>query len=83
MDRGVGLVTRLTRLQVQEQVAISSGDPPDYEGRIVLDCTLLDMERLVRALEAGGFELSNSQVHQNLILHHIGRSMHCSTVLLH
>ena len=72
----------MTRLQVQEQVEGSSGAPPDYEGRIGLDPMLLDVERLVVALETGGFELSNSRVHQNLLLHHIGRSMSRSAVLL-
>ena len=72
----------MTRLQVQEQVADSSGTPPDYEGRIGLDPILLDVERLVAALETGVFELSNTQVHQNLLLHHIGRSMAQSAVLL-
>ena len=60
----------------------SSGAPPDYEGRIVLDPILLDAERLVAALETGVFELRNTWVHQNLLLHHIGRSMACSAVLL-
>ena len=60
----------------------SSGVPPDYEGRIGLDPILLDVERLVTALETGGFELSNTWVHQNLLLHHIGRSMARSAVLL-
>ena len=73
----------MTRLQVQEQAADSSGTPPDYKGRIGLDPILLDVERLVAALETGVFELSNMQVHQNLLLHHIGRSMARSTVLLH
>ena len=41
-----------------------------------------DVERLQTALETGGFELANSRVHQNLVLHHLGRSMHCSTILL-
>ena len=72
----------MTRLQVQEQVGNFSGNPLDYEGRIVLDPTLLDMERLEGALETGVFELSNSRVHQNLVLHHLSRSMHCSAVLL-
>ena len=72
----------MTRLQVQEQVEGSSGTPPDYEGRIALDPTLLDVERLVAALETGVFELSNTWVHQNLLLHHIGRSMSRSTILL-
>ena len=72
----------MTRLQVQEQAEGSSGAPPDYEGRIGLDPILLDMERLVVALETGGFELSNSRVHQNLLLHHIGCSMARSAVLL-
>ena len=83
MDNDVGLVVRLIKLQVQEQVADSSGTPLDYEGRIALDLTLLDVERLQTALETGGFELANSRVHQNLVLHHLGRSMHCSVVLLH
>ena len=73
----------MTRPQVQEQVGDSSGAPPDYEGRIGLDPILLDMERLVVALETGGFKLSNLRVHQNLLLHHIGHSMARSTVLLH
>ena len=77
-----GRVGSLTKLQIQEQAADSSGAPPDYEGRIGLDPILLDVERLVAALETGGFELSNTWVHQNLLLHHIGRSMGRSAVLL-
>ena len=69
-------------LHVQEQVDVFSGAPPDYEGRIALDHTLLDVERLKTALETGGFKLTNSRVHQNLVLHHLSRSMHRSTVLL-
>ena len=72
----------MTRLQVQEQAEDSSGAPPGYEGRIALDPILLDGERLVAALETGVFELSNTRVHQNLLLHHIGRSMGQSAVLL-
>ena len=72
----------MTRLQVQEQADDSSGAPPGYEGRIGLDPILLDAERLVEALETGGFELSNTRVHQNLLLHHIGRSMSRSAILL-
>ena len=60
----------------------SSGAPPGYEGRIGLDPILLDVERLVAALETGAFELSNTQVHQNLLLHHIGHSMARSAILL-
>ena len=82
MDNVVGLGTNLTRLQVQEQADDSSGAPPDYEGRIELDPILLDVGRLVAALETGVFELSNSRVHQNLLLHHIGRAMVQSTILL-
>ena len=67
---------------MQEQAEGSSGTPPDYEGRVELDPILLDVERLVMALETGGFELSNMRVHQNLLLHHIGRSMARSAVLL-
>ena len=72
----------MTRPQVQAQAEDSSGAPPDYEGRIALDPTLLDVERLVAALETGVFELTNTWVHQNLLLHHIGRSMARSAVLL-
>ena len=72
----------MIRLQVQEQADGSSGAPPDYEGRIKLDPILLDVERLVAALEIGVFEMSNTWVHQNLLLHHIGRSMVRSTILL-
>ena len=72
----------MTRLQVRDQAADSSGAPPDYEGRVELDPILLDVERLVAALETGGFELSNTRVHQNLLLHHIGRSMAQSAILL-
>ena len=72
----------MTRPQVQEQAEDSSGAPPDYEGRIALNPTLLDVERLVAALETGVFELSNTRVHQNLLLHHIGHSMSRSAILL-
>ena len=82
MANVVGLGASLTRPQVQEQAEGSSGAPPDYEGRIALDPTLLDVERLVAALETGGFELSNTRVHQNLLLHHIGQSMARSAILL-
>ena len=67
---------------MQEQAADSSGAPLDYKGRIELDPILLDVERLVTALETGVFELSNTRVHQNLLLHHIGRSMAPPAVLL-
>ena len=82
MANVAGHAGNLTRLQVQEQAEGSSGAPPDYEGRIGLDPILLDVERLVAALETGGFELSNTRVHQNLLLHHIGHSMAWSAVLL-
>ena len=72
----------MTRLQVQEQAADYSGAPPDYEGRVELDPILLDAERLMAALETGVFELRNTRVHQNLLLHHIGRSMTRSAVFL-
>ena len=51
----------MTKLQAQEQAEDSSGAPPDYEGRIGLDPILLDVERLVAALETGMFELSNTR----------------------
>ena len=60
----------------------SSGAPPDYEGRIALDPILLDADRLMAALETGVFELRNTRVHQNLLLHHIGQSMARSAVFL-
>ena len=82
MANVAGVDANLTRLQVQEQAADSSGAPLDYEGQIGLDPILLDVERLVAALETGVFELSNTRVHQNLLLHHIGRSMGRSAVLL-
>ena len=82
MANVAGRAGNLTRLQVQEQAEGSSGAPPDYEGRIGLDPILLNVERLVAALETGVFELSNTRVHQNLPLHHIGRSMAQSAVLL-
>ena len=82
MVSAVGLVTSLTRLQVQEQAADSSGVPPDYKGRIELDPILLDADRLMAVLETGVFELRNTRVHQNLLLHHIGRSMARSVVFL-
>ena len=72
----------MTRPQVQEQVADSSGVPPDYKGRIALDPILLDADRLMAVLETGVFELQNTRVHQNLLLHHIGRSMARSMVFL-
>ena len=67
---------------MQEQAADSSGAPPDYEGRIALDPILLDADRLMAALETGVFELQNTRVHQNLLLHHIGWSMARSAVFL-
>ena len=82
MVNAVGLNASLTRPQVQEQVEGSSGAPPDYEGRIALDPILLDADRLMAALETGVFELKNTRVHQNLLLHHIGRSMARSAVFL-
>ena len=82
MANAVGLVANLTRLQVQEQAANSSGAPPDYEGRIELDPILLDLERLMAALETGVFELRNTRVHQNLLLHHISWSMAHSAIFL-
>ena len=82
MVNAAGPIVSLTRLQVQEQAEDSSGAPPGYEERIALDPILLDVGRLMTALETGIFELSNTRVHQNLLLHHIGRSMAQSAVLL-
>ena len=63
MGNVAGLVASLTRLQVQEQAADSSGAPLDYEGRIELDPILLDVERLLAVLETGVFKMSNTWVH--------------------
>ena len=82
MVNAAGPAASLTRPQVQEQVDASSGAPPDYKGRIALDPILLDADRLMAALETGVFELQNMWVHQNLLLHHIGRSMARSVVFL-
>ena len=82
MANVAGRDANLTRLQVQEQAEGFSGAPPDYKGRVKLDPILLDAGRLVTALETGVFELSNTRVHQNLLLHHIGRSMAHSAILL-
>ena len=82
MVNTVGRIANLTRPQVQEQADVSSGAPPDYEGRIALDPILLDADRLMAALETGVFELRNTRVHQNLLLHHIGHSMAHSAVFL-
>ena len=82
MVNAVGLAASLTRPQVQEQAEGSSGAPPDYKGRIALDPILLDADRLMAALETGVFELRNTQVHQNLLHHHIGRSMAQSAMFL-
>ena len=82
MVNAVGPVANLTRPQVQEQAADSFGAPPDYKGRIALDPILLDADRFMAALETGVFELRNTRVHQNLLLHHIGWSMARSAVFL-
>ena len=50
--------------------------------RITVNPILLDMGRLVEALETGGFKLTNTWVHQNLVLHHLRSSMHFSAILL-
>ena len=62
------------RPQVQEQPDCSEA-PPEYEGRLALNPILLDHTRLFRALEAGVFKLSNTWMHQNVVLHHLGSSM--------
>ena len=67
--------------QVQEQPGCSEA-PPEYEGRLTLDPILLNRARLFGALEAGMFELSNSQIHQNVVLHHLGSSMTESAIFL-
>ena len=67
---------------MQEQAANSSGAPLDYEGHIELDPILLDSDRLMAALETDVFELRNTRVHQNLLLHHISQSMARSAIFL-
>ena len=69
------------RPQVQEQPDCSEA-PPEYEGRLVLDPILLDCPRLFGALEAGAFELANTRMHQNVVLHHLGSSMTESVIFL-
>ena len=81
MVSAAGLVANLNLIQVQEQLT-SSEPPPDYEGRITVDPTLLDQARLYGALEAGGFELNNTWTNQNLVLHHIAASLRENTVFL-
>ena len=69
------------RPQVQEQPGCSEA-PPEYEGRLALDLILLDRARLFGALEAGAFELSNTRMHQNIVLHHLGSLMTESAIFL-
>ena len=69
------------RPQVQEQPGYSEA-PPEYKGRLALDPILLDWARLFGALEAGAFELSNTRMHQNVVLHHLGSSMTESAIFL-
>ena len=69
-------------MKVQEQVVDSFGEPLVYKARIGVDPILLDQVHLFTALETGGLELTNSQVHQHLVLHHLGLSMHESTIFL-
>ncbi|HEX3643184.1 MAG TPA: hypothetical protein VHV10_18000 [Ktedonobacteraceae bacterium] len=60
----------------------SSSAPPEYKGRIALDPILLDRALLCAWLEAGGFKLTNSRVHVNLLFHHMGGSLHETALLL-
>ena len=69
------------RPQVQEQPGCSKA-PPEYEGRLALNPILLDCTRLFGALEAGAFELANTRMHQNVMLHHLGSSMTESAIFL-
>ena len=69
------------RPHVQEQPGCSEA-PPEYEGRLALDPILLDRTRLFGALEAGAFELANTRMHQNVVLHHLGSSMTESAIFL-
>ena len=69
------------RPQVQEQPGCSEA-PPEYKGRLALDPILLDRARLFGALEAGAFELTNTRMHQNVVLHHLGSSMTESAIFL-
>ena len=68
-------------LQVQEQPDCSDA-PPAYAGRLALDPILLDRARLFGALEAGAFALSNTRMHQNLVLHHMGSAMTEAAIFL-
>ena len=69
------------RPQVQEQPGCSEA-PPEYEGRLALDPILLDRAHLFGGLEAGAFELTNTRMHQNVVLHHLGSSMTESAIFL-
>ena len=69
------------RPQVQEQPGCSKA-PPEYEGRLALNPILLDCTCLFGALEAGAFELANTRMHQNVVLHHLGSSMTESVIFL-
>ena len=48
----------------------------------MLDPILLDCARLFGALEAGAFELTNTRMHQNVVLHHLRSSMTESAIFL-
>ena len=67
--------------QVQEQPT-SSREPPAYKGYNVVDPITLDCACLFEALETGGFKLGNTQINQNLVLHHLGAAMTKSAIFL-
>ena len=48
----------------------------------MLNPILLDHAHLFGALEAGVFELANTRMHQNVVLHHLGSSMTKSAIFL-
>jgi hypothetical protein len=77
----VGPLARLSILKVSEQAEGSSNDPPAYKGRITLNPILLNHVLLCTQLEIGGFKLTNSWVHQNLVWHHMAGAL-CETAVL-
>ena len=77
-----GLLARRSFPKVQEQVEDSSNNPPAYKGCNAPNPTLLDQERLCVVLEDGRYELANSHYHQNVVIHHLGSSMHEAAIFL-
>ena len=54
----------------------------EYKGRLALDPILLDHACLFGVLEAGVFKLTNTRMHQKIVLYHLGSSMTESAIFL-